>query len=378
MKNFSQHPLSHPLNYVSVSRAALLLNHKTLQQAHPEAQICPVLKSNAYGHGLVEVAPIFDSMGCPFLVVNSLSEAMALSVLTVKTPILVMGYTPPTQLVHLADSFEFAVFDIEVARALNSRPTKTNIHIFIDTGMQREGIQIHKLQEFLTQLKRLSNISITGLCSHFADADNPDEITFCEHQMNQFDKALEIMKQNNIIPKWKHISASGGTYKFSNPSFTMARVGLAHYGFNPLEKKDTFSDRLPPLQPALEFCSTLSQVKQVAKGSVVGYNCTFIVKEDSVLGLFPAGYFEGVDRRLSNKGHVKIRDQIFPIVGRVSMNMTVVDITKLKNPTIGEKIIVYSACNEDVNSVANTARQIGTIPYDLLVHIAESIPRIIS
>ena len=191
-----------------------------------------------------------------------------------------------------------------------------------------------------------------------------------------YSKALEIMNQSGITPIWRHISASGGTYKFSDQRFNMIRAGLAHYGLNPLEGTDPYREK-KSLLPALEFISTLVQIKNVPKGNVVGYGCTFTVKKNSVLGLIPAGYFEGVDRRLSNNGFVKIRNQFFPIVGRVSMNMTVIDISELKNPTVGEKVIIYSSQIKDKNSIANAASQIGVIPYELIVHIAESVKRIV-
>jgi alanine racemase len=364
------------LNHVTVSQEALMYNHLALQKAHPEAKVCPVLKSNAYGHGLAETAPIFDSMDCQFLVVNSLSEAKELYSLKVKTPILIMGYTPPGQLIDIPSQFQFALFDLEEARALNNLKSKTNIHIFVNTGMNREGVQIDKLEYFLAEIKKLKNLTIVGLCSHFADADNSHTLEFCNYQMGQYDKALEILKQNGISPIWKHLSASGGAYKFYSSKFNMVRAGIAHYGYNPLEKGDEYEYKII-LRPALEFVSTLVRIENVKKGQVVGYGCTHTFKAESVLGLIPAGYFEGIERRFSNNGFVKIRDQFFPIVGRVSMNMTSIDITGLQNPKVGEKVVIYSSNSNDKNSIENAAHQIGVIPYELIVHIAESIPRIV-
>ncbi|OGD09984.1 alanine racemase [Candidatus Amesbacteria bacterium RIFOXYB1_FULL_44_23] len=364
------------LNTVFVSRNAILQNHNALCKIHPEAKICPVLKSNAYGHGLIEIASVFDSMGCPFLVVDSLFEAYELLKMKVKTRILVMGYTDSINFTVKRIPFDVVVFDLDVAKTLNRYQPGCNVHIFIDTGMNREGVQIENLQNFLTEMNKFKNLKIVGLCSHLADADNSKDERFNQHQIEQFGKAWEIMKKSGINPTWRHISASGGAYKIQNPEFNMIRAGIAHFGISPLDKVDKYRKNLE-LQPALEFVSRLVQVKHVQKGAVVGYSCTHKLKRDSVLGLLPAGYYEGVDRRLSNNGFVKIRDKFFPIVGRVSMNMTVVDITELDKPKTGEKVIIYSAHPEDKNSLGNSANKANAIPYELIVHIAESVKRVV-
>jgi len=338
--------------------------------------VCPVLKSNAYGHGLVELAPIFDSMSCPFLIVDSLYEAYKLYKLKVKSKILIMGYTPPVNFMVKKIPFHIALFDLELAKTLNSYQPGCNVHMFIDTGMNREGIQIAHLPSFLAEIKKLKNLQVVGLCSHFADADNHSDKKFTAQQINQFKKGLRIMEENGFSPQWKHISASSGAFKIYDKSFNLIRVGLSHYGISPLENDD-IDEKLISLTPALEFQSTLVQIKKITKGESVGYGCTFTADKNGVLGLIPAGYYEGVDRRLSNKGFVKIRGQFFPFVGRISMNMSVIDITNLTHPKIGEKVIIYSSTPKDKNSIVNAAKIAKTIPYDLMVHLAESVKRIV-
>lgn len=364
------------LNTIKVSRSSLLYNHKALQKLHPQCGICPVLKSNAYGHGLKEVAPVFDSMNCPFLVVDSLYEAYELHKLKVKTPILIMGYTNRINFTVKQLPFSVAVFDLDTARTLNKFQPGCKIHLFVDTGMCREGVSIHDLPDFVQELKELKNLNVVGLCSHFADADNPKNQRNVDNQIAIFRKALMILKEYGINPVWRHISASAGSYKIFENEFNMFRIGFAHYGISPLEDKDKFNCSVH-LRPALEFTTTLAQIKTVGKGSLVGYNCTFKTSRETVLGLLPAGYYDGVDRNLSNNGYVKIRNKYFPIIGKVSMNMTVIDITELKNPKIGESVIVYSAINDDRNSVSNTSKAVGKIPYEILIHLAESLHRVI-
>lgn len=364
------------LNKISVSKSALLTNHQKIQAFHQEAKVCPVLKSNAYGHGLKETAPIFDSMGSPFLIVDSLFEAYELYKLKVKTPVLIMGYTAPDNFKVKKLPFEIAVFDLDLAKILNQYQAKCSIHIFVDTGMNREGVKIADLPQFLTEVKKMHNLKITGLCSHFAEADNPSSLAFTKQQIETFKKALEIMQNFGIDPSFRHISASGGAFKIKDKTFNMLRVGLAHYGINPLVEKDDHKNKIV-LKPVLELSSTLVQIKKISKGDFVGYGCTFKAKESMIIGLLPAGYYEGVHRGLSNLGFVKIRNTFCPIIGRVSMNMTSIDVSRLKNPKIGEKVIIYSSKITDKNSLLENAKLIGVIPYEFLVHLAESVKRVV-
>lgn len=372
---FGKRPYKH-LNSVVVFQNALKHNHFELQKKHPRAALCPVVKSNAYGHGLIPTARIFDKMGLPFLVVDSLYEAYELYKVGIKTPILITGYTAPQNFTLKPIPFHIAVFDINLARTLNEYQKGCNVHIFVDTGMSREGVTLADLPTFLEEIKRLKNLKVVGLCSHLADADNPLNTTHVESQIHEYKKALALLKEYGFDPKWKHVSASGGAFKITDDTFTMLRVGLAHYGISPLDATDPYKNALS-LMPALEFHSTLAQIKKISKGSVVGYGCTYTAPVDMTVGLLPAGYYDGVDRRLSNKGFVKIREHMCPIIGRVSMNMTSIDITGLKNPTVGEKVVIYSSYPKDRNSLVNAAITAETIPYDLLVHLAESVKRIV-
>ncbi len=362
------------LNKISIHQEALKFNHRQLQNFHSEALVCPVLKSNAYGHGLELVGPVFDELRPPFLVVDSLFEAYELYKLSLKTPILIMGYTHPDNFKHKRLPFHAAVFDLELAHVLNKYQPGCSVHLFVDTGMTREGIQLEDLPDFLNQLKELKRLNVVGICSHLADADNPKSIDFVKTQIANYQEALQIMNQEGFNPLWRHISASGGSFKIKDSTFNLIRAGLASYGINPLEPTDPAYDQLN-LQPALSFTSILAQVKCVSKGTKVGYNGTFSVKHDMILGLIPAGYYEGIDRRLSNKGTIQVKGINCPIVGRVSMNMTTIDLSAVDNPQVGDKVVIYSSRHEDSNSLVNVARTAETIPYELLVHLAESVRR---
>lgn len=364
----------HHLNKILINKAALLHNHEVLQSFHPEAKVVPVLKSNAYGHGLKVVAPIFDSMHPNFLVVDSLFEAYELAKLRIKSKVLILGYTHPANFSVKQLPFHITVFDLEAARYLNKYQRRCKVHIFVDTGMCREGIPLHELRNFTQEIKKMDNIEVVGLASHFADADNPIDNSFTLKQLANYKIGLQILKEESINPQYRHISASGGAWKIVDSTFNLIRVGLASYGINPLEASDPFYKQLK-LIPALRLTSMLVQIKALSKGDKIGYNGTYIAEKNIRVGLLPLGYYEGVDRRLSNKGSVLVNGTACPILGRVSMNMTTIDVSKVKNPKVGDEVIVYSENPSSCNSFGNAAKAAGTIPYELLVHLAESVRR---
>lgn len=366
----------HSLNQINISRSALATNFQVLSQLQPNSAICPVLKSNAYGHGLSQVGPMFDSFQPAFLVVDSLYEAYELRKLRVKSPILIMGYTDPRNFAVKELGFEYAVYDLEMVRALSRYQRHSRVHLFVDTGMHREGIPLPDLRSFTTEVKKLNNIEIVGVCSHFADADNPKDTSWMKKQMANFLEAINIVETEGVHLHWKHLAASAGTLKLQHPKLNMFRVGLASYGICPLEPTDPFFEQVK-LSPALSLHSHIVQIKEIQKGDRVGYNGTFEAKKRMNIALLPLGYYEGVDRRLSNQGWVKVGKEFCPIIGRVSMNMTTIDVTHVEYVYVGQPVTVYSSDASDKNSLAGAALLAKTIPYELITKLAESVKRVI-
>lgn len=362
------------LNRIEISRNNILHNYQYLSSLENKIKIAPVLKSNGYGHGIINIAKILDSKNIPFFCVDSLFEAYELSKNQIKTPILVMGYTIPENLKFKKLPFHFTVYDIETTKVLNEFQKECSIHIFVDTGMNREGIRIEDLPDFLKQIKSLSNIKIVGLMSHLASAESKTDPLFL-NQIKQFRKAKEICESYKIDPKWFHITASGGllnpqTRFIISEVSNLARTGLALYGFS----STTFDKNL---QPALTLITKIAQIKKVTKDEKIGYDGTYMAKKNITTAILPVGYYDGVDRRLSNKGIVLVGNIPCQILGRVSMNITIIDISKIANPHIGQEVIIYSPNHKDKNSFLNSAKICHTIPYDLLVHLSETTRRII-
>ena len=354
-----------PLNIVYVFRDNILHNYRYLSGIQKGIVVAPVFKSNAYGHGLSEAAKILDKENAPFFCVDSLHEAYQLLKAKIKTPILIMGYVYPENLKVKPLSFSYAVYDKDQLQMISHFQKNPKVHIKIDTGMHRLGIQVEELENFVDELVRHPNIIIEGVMSHLAEPDNKE---FTTHQIKNFQKALDILSKHGIKPKWRHIGATGGLLGVDLKAVSnMVRVGKALYGVH----KDK------NLRPALEFVSTLVSVKKIKKGYCVGYDRTFIAKKDMVIGSLSAGYYDGIDRRLSNKGVVSIEGKTCPIIGRVSMNITTIDISAVKNPIIGQKAIVYSKNPDDSNSVENDAGLCETIPYEILISVPQETRRVV-
>lgn len=366
------------LNRIEISKYNLLGNIKYLSKLNPKLKVAPVVKSNGYGHGILEVAQILSSSNLssksPFLCVDSLFEAYQLLKSNIKMPILIMGFTDPQNLKVKKLPFHYAVDNLNLAKVLNDYQSGCNVHIFVDTGMGREGVSLEQLPQFLQELKQMKNIKIEGLMSHLASSVGKNDKLFLQ-QIKNFKKAQETCKRMGIKPKWFHIAASDSIVNpqtrqiIANVS-NLVRAGLALYGYSP-----TSSD--VNLQPALRLTSKLTQIKKITKGEKIGYDGTYIAKQNMLIGILPIGYYDGVDRGLSNKGIVIIDNKVCPIIGRVSMNLTTIDLSKVENPMVGQQIIVYSNKKQDKNSIESVAKICRKIPYEILVNLASSTKRVV-
>lgn len=357
------------LNRVEVISENVLHNFDFFQKENPQAKIFPVLKSNAYGHGLKEVVNILESRGVEYYVVDSYYEALQIKEIS-KTKVLMIGYTKPENYKNFRwKNLAVTVFDMESLKTLGQLNKKINVHLFVNTGMNREGISMADLPLYLAELKKYPALNMEGICTHLADADGETN-EFTEKQILEFKKALQIVKNAGFNPKYKHISATGGTYKVKEPEFNAIRLGIGLYGYNPSK---LFDQRL---KPAVRVISTIVSIQNLKPGDKVSYNCIYTAENEMKIAILPVGYYECLDRKLSNKGFFKANDRFLPITGRVCMNLTCVDIKNL-DLNIGDEVVVISEKINDKNSVENIAQMTDTISYEVLTRINSSIRRII-
>lgn len=363
---------STPLVKVYVSSSAILHNLHTYQKKCAPLACAPVLKSNAYGHGLLPIARILDNEKLPFFVVDSLYEARTLRKNAIKTPILIIGYVQPESIIkNTLPGITFCITSKEQLKAVALQIRKPiRIHIKVDTGMHRQGILPTEIFECIHIIGNNKNFMLEGICSHFADADNTDS-TFTTLQRKTWSDVVTQFK--NVIPsiRYVHISATAGTAYAPSAHENMVRLGLGLYGINPSPFLDL------PLKPALKMTAVISTVKQITKGEHVGYNGTYCAERDISIATVPVGYFEGVDRRLSNCGSFKIGETFCPVIGRVSMNITSIDVTSVPTISIGDEVTIVSNGADDENSVVNLAKKAQTIPWEILIHIPQHLKRIV-
>lgn len=358
-------------NRITLFSSNLIANYKYLLGLNQNISIAPVFKSNAYGHGLIEIANMLDDVGAPFFCVNSFAEAYMLWKSGIKTKIHIMGYVDPESLKHERLPFSYTTYNYEQLEATNRYQPHAEIHVFVDTGMHREGFRVEKLPKLLKNLKQLKNLQIVGLMSHFASGDKPDSDE-TRNQIRNFNTAEDVLKKFGIQPKWKHIAASSGFLSFAKIEGidigNVARVGKAVYGIDPRGPN-------PNLKPILELTTKIVQIKSLKSGDKVGYDGTYSAPKDIVLGVLPIGYYDGVDRRLSNIGVMLVDGITCPIVGRVSMNITTIDISDVLNPRVGQEVVVFSDKPHDPNSIERTAILCNTIPYDIVAGLADTLSR---
>lgn len=341
----------YPLNRLEISRSKLINNYKRLCLINKKIKVAPVLKSNAYGHGLVTVGKILDSLNPPFFCVDSLYEAYKLYKAKIKSKILIMGTVNPENLSVKKLPFSYAVCDLDKLKQILKYQPSAGIHIFVDTGMHREGIRVDRLENFAKSIPQDAHKNIEGIMSHFGASEFPKQKETKE-QFDNFQKAVLILKNYKINPSWKHIGNSCGllNHKILNLEevSNLVRTGLILY------------------QGVLRFITHIGQVKELKKGESVGYNFTYKAKKNITMAVLPVGYNDGVDRVLSNRGKVLIKGRSCPIIGRVSMNITTIDISKVKDVKVGDEAeIIFNPKTKE------------RIPYEFLIHLNPQIKRVV-
>jgi alanine racemase len=366
-----------PLIEVGISKEALLHNLHTYQAAYPDVLLAPVLKSNAYGHDLGLIARALDAEKIAFFMVDSLYEARRLRGAGVRSRIVVMGYVRPQDIAgsSLRD-VDFAITDIEQLRALaHIVRSSRRLHIKLDTGMHRQGVQTEDLAEAIALLKGNAHLHVVGACSHFADADTEGS-AHAQRQLTHWKETLTMVTSSFPSLEYTHFAATKGVRFAREAGTNVARLGIGLYGFDTAPGSDS------SLMPVLELRSIIGELRTIPAGESVGYNATYTAFRETKVATVPAGYFEGVDRRLSNKGVVEVCGVLCPIIGRVSMNMTAIDVTEVPQVSIGDTVTLISRDLSLANSVPQIAKTVSDKEYReseyvVLVHIPQHLKRVL-
>lgn len=365
-------PKYETLNLVEINAANLIANYNYLKSLQPTAEIFPVLKSNAYGHGLTEICQILNQTEAPMVVVDSYPEAQIVY-RYFKRKVLILSEMPWRAYRYCKfKRTEFVVYNQETLKYLSRYGKKAQIHLFINSGMNREGIK--NLAAFIAQNKKyLDRVEVVGLCSHLASADQ-DSILNREQEDN-FMAALDVLRAAGYFPHWIHLGNSAAVFSLNNKLLTAFRPGLAFYGYSPFtgEKGSNL-----PLKPALQIFSHIISLQDLKFRESVSYNETYRAVRPTKIAVIPFGYFEGLDCRFSNRAKFLVQtekgDFWAKVAGRVCMNLTCLEIGQEK-VKIGDLIQVVSSNPADPNSVVNLTNLSNTISYEFLVKLQSNIRR---
>lgn len=370
--------------WIELDDAALAHNVSVFRSVlSAETLLLGVVKANAYGHGLTEIATMAaDSLD--WFGVHSASEARNLRRVGVKNPILVMGYVPAGQLVDLDRDIHLLVSSIPALRSIADYRHRSGvslpIHLKVDTGAKRQGIQNSAIDEFFGEAAK-NRIEVVGLATHFANIEDTLEHEFAREQLERFHRAVEqtVRLTGGTLP-YVHAACSAASLLFRETEFSLVRVGISMYGHWPSREtklswilehgRDGFQ-----LQPVLVWRSVVGQFQTVVKGESVGYGRTWTALRDTKLAVIPVGYADGYPRVLGNRSRVGIRGRAAPVVGRVCMNIFMIDVTDIPGVEIGDEVTLVGSDGEISITVEELADLCGTINYEFLARLSAEIPR---
>ena len=349
----------------------------------PNTAVMAVVKANAYGHGMEAVAPV-ASLHADWLGVNSIDEALLVRGLGIEKPIAILGHTELARLPAVVmGEFRQVVYREDVAEALaqsaKDAETTARVHLKVETGTHRQGIALEELAGFVGRLLKLPNLDIEGVYTHFANIEDTLDASFAQSQIEKFRQALAIVKDAGAHPSWTHASATAGALLYPETGFNMIRVGIGTYGIWPSRETQLAArerGRQITLTPALTWKTRVAQIKTVEAGNYIGYGLTYQASRRMKIAVLPIGYFDGYDRKLSNCGRALVGGRAVPVVGRVMMNMTALDVTDVDVKEDDEVVLIGRQGKAGIR-VEEVAEKSGTIAYETVSRINPGIARVV-
>lgn len=364
------------LTWVEIDKEAIKYNLEQFRKLiGPKTLLMPVIKSNAYGHGFKEIALICNqSREVDKICVVSLNEALDLLKLNIKKPIFILSFydlDSPELALAIKNDITFSLYTLEQAAILNQIgerfKKKVKVHLKIDTGTSRIGILPQDVISFLLKIKNFSYLYLEGLWSHFASSEDDKEYTFL--QTKKLKEVNNLIEKEKIKIPLKHIACTAGAILYPETHLDAVRVGLGIYGLYPSEK----TRKKIHLKPALSLYTKIIQIKNIDPGTKVGYGGTWITTKKTKLAIIPLGYFDGFDRKFSNNGKVLIKNKLCSVRGRISMNLTIIDVTKIKNLKTGDQVTIIGVGGREADMLA---KEVNTINYEIVTRINPLLPRL--
>jgi alanine racemase len=360
---------------IEVDLSRLRANLQAIRRQVAPARVMPVLKANAYGHGMIEIARLMEHLGADYLAVAVLEEGILLREHGVQLPILVLGGILGNQVpLFLQHNLTLTASSVEklnqVETAAQALGIAARVHLKIDTGMERIGVHWYSAEALLEASLKCRHVQMEGVFSHFANSDAAD-LTHARLQLERFQEVLRFYERHSLPLPIRHIANSGGILSLPEAYLDMVRPGILLYGVYPSPE----APRSLIVEPALSWKSRVVYFKVVRAGSPVGYGSTWVSDHDVRMVTVPVGYGDGYFRAMSNKAHVLIGGQSYPVVGRISMDQITVNIESDSAFNDDEVILVGEVDRTSIR-VEDLAEWAGTIPYEILTNINTRVSRV--
>jgi alanine racemase len=352
------------------------------QLVSPAARVMAVLKANAYGHGAVECARRLSREGADWFGVALPEEGIELRASGIMEPVLCLaGFWPGQAAACIQNRLTPVVYRLEMIEALNQASANagvvTEMHVKVDTGMGRLGVRFDQLSEFVGALDRFRNVRIDGIMTHLAAADDAACRPLTHDQIQRFEDAVVVFRDHGYRPTYLHLANSAGIYGHREAWGNLVRPGGVLYGL----WRDVLplTIREPRLLPVMSLHSRISLLKWVPPGETIGYGCTFEASRRSLIATLPVGYHDGYMRGLSNRAHVIVRGMYAPAVGRVSMDLTLIDVTDVSGVEVDDQITLLGWNRQHPKlqiTAEDLARIAGTLSYEVTCGVAERVPKV--
>jgi len=367
-------------SWVEISKSAILHNLREYQKiVGKNIEVMPIVKSNAYGHGMVEIAKII-SPKISWIGVASAGEALALRQAGIKNKILVVSYFSDQEIeLCLRANISLPAYDLVAIKKISKQALRlkkiAKVHIKIDTGATRVGVRSDQAIKFIKEVIKLPGIKVEGMFSHFASSEDNEAYTNFQYQ--NFQKICDwfIQECKGDKPIF-HFGCSSASLVHPDSRYNMIRLGVSLYGLWPDKQVEKLSSKKYPnfsLKPALQWKTKIIQVKKIAKGTKIGYGCTFTASKEMKIAVVAVGYWEGYDRKLSNQGVVMIKSKPCTVIGRICMNIMMVDVSKINGVKAGDVVILLGKGQ----TAEDIAEKIGTINYEVVTRINPLLKRVL-
>lgn len=341
-------------------------------------RVMAVVKANAYGHGAARCARRLAAEGADWFGVALPEEGLELRRAGITQPVLSLGgFWEGQERLCLGERIVPVVYRLDMIEALDRAAgeagTVADVHLKVDTGMGRLGVRYDELGQFADALRPFRNVRVDGVMTHFAAADDPDQNCFTDEQVARFRRAVGLLRERGHNPTFEDLANSAGTFAHPAAWGNMVRPGGVLYGL----WRDILppAPEAPPLLPVMSLRTRVTLVKRVHPGETLGYGCTFEAARDMLVATVPVGYADGYARALSNRGRVIVRGMYAPVVGRISMDLTLVDVTDVAGVAVGETVTMLGADGALAVPAEDVARTAGTLSYEITCGVSARVPR---